>query len=167
MNVPKRQSEANRKYGFTDDNHLTARKVAALQRDLADLERERPSVVHDLQVAVGMGDLSENAAYSDAKGRLMRIDGRIFGIKDRLKNAIVIAGGSDDGRVCLGARMTVEVRGEQRLYELVGPQEADPSRNRLSYQSPLGAQLMGKAAGETVILETPRGPLEYVIISVE
>jgi transcription elongation factor GreA len=167
MNIPKRKKEENRRYAFTDDCHLTARKVAALQRDLAELERERPQVIHDLQVAIGMGDLSENAAYSDAKGRLMRIDGRLFGIKERLKNAIVIEGGSEDGRVCLGAHVVVVGRSVECAYELVGPQEANPSLNRLSYQSPLGTALMGKEAGETITLETPRGPLEYEIISVE
>jgi transcription elongation GreA/GreB family factor len=141
--------------------------VEALKRDLANLERERPGVVHDLQVAVGMGDLSENAAYSDAKGRLMRIDGRLFGIKERLKNAIIIEGGSDDGHACLGAKVVVSVRDEERTYELVGPQEADPSRNRLSHQSPLGAALMGRGAGETIMLQTPRGPMTYEIVSVE
>lgn len=167
MNIPKRKKEENRKYAFTDDCHLTARKVEALKRDLASLERERPQVIHDLQVAIGMGDLSENAAYSDAKGRLMRIDGRLFSIKERLKNAIIIEGGSDDGRACLGAHVIVAIRGVERAYELVGPQEANPTLSRLSFQSPLGAALMGKSAGETVSLETPRGLLEYEIISVE
>jgi transcription elongation GreA/GreB family factor len=168
MQVPKRQKEQHRKYVPPDDCHLTAEKATSLRRDLADLEaNQRPQAVNDLSVAAAMGDLSENAAYSEAKGRLARIDGRIFGIKERLKNAIIIERGSSDGRACLGATVILRTASdEERRFDLVGPQEADPGAGRLSYQSPLGSLLVGKSAGERVSLETPRGAAIYQIIEV-
>ncbi len=130
---------------------------------------ERPKIVQDLQHALSLGDFSENAEYHDAKHRLSKIDGRIFSLGERIKNAIIIPkGGEGDGIISLGSTVEVEVNGETKTYTILGPQEADPSRGHISHLSPLGSQLIGRKAGETVEITMPNGDVRAMaIISVE
>lgn len=168
MQVPKRRSEGRRKHGRADDAHVTAEALRRLRRDLDDLEKvQRPQAVEDLTRAREMGDLSENAAYAEAKGRLMRIDGRIFSLKERIKHAILIEEGADEeGRARLGARVVLEVGGQRRTYRIVGSQEANPSKGMISQASPLGAALIGRAPGETVSVKAGGREIMYRIVDV-
>jgi len=167
MRLPQRRSQMMVKHGPETD-HLTEESVNRLKKTLYELENvERPKIVVDLAHAITLGDFSENAEYQDAKARLARIDGRIFGMKERIKNAIVIASGSSDGMVGLGSTVDVIMNGKQKTYRILGPQEADPSKGRISHLSPLGSALMGKSAGDIVSYITPDGaPSTVEIISI-
>lgn len=161
MRIPKRKAEENRKYGGSDDNFLSAEAVAELKEDLRRLQEvSRPRAVTDLTRAREMGDLSENAAYSEAKGRLFGIDRRIFEIKEKLKNAVVVKkGATEDGRVRIGAQVVVTVNGKERTYDITGVQETDPSSGKISHQSPLGRALLGRKAGDEVEVTSAAGKL--------
>lgn len=104
----------------------------------------------DVSEAVQKGDLSENAEYQEAKARLSRIDGRIFSLKERIKNAIPIVEGEATGRVQLGSTVTLRVNERERSYRVVGPSETNPSQGRISHLSPLGVALIDRAVGESV-----------------
>lgn len=168
MRLPQRRSQMMVKHGPETD-HLTEEAVNRLKRTLYELENvERPKIVTDLAHAITLGDFSENAEYQDAKARLARIDGRIFGMKERIKHAIVITSGSPDGTISLGSTVNLIVNGKQKTYRILGPQEADPSRGRISHLSPLGAALVGHMAGDIVQFQPPEGlPIAYEIVSVE
>lgn len=168
MQVPKRKAEEHRKYHGPEDDFLSPQTIARLRAELVRLEADdRPKAVTDLSHAREMGDLSENAAYSEAKGRLIRIDNRRLTIKEKLKRAVVIEGGAAaDGSARLGSTVTVEVKGQRRTYQLVGAQETDPTKGRISLHSPLGSILMRKKPGETVIFKGPAGEVEYKIIDI-
>ncbi len=169
MRIPKRKSEENRKYGGNGDNFLSAEAVEELKEDLRRLQEvSRPRAVTDLSRARDMGDLSENAAYSEAKGRLFGIDRRCFEIKERLKNAIVIKpGATEDGRVRIGARVVISVNGKEKTYAITGVQETDPSSGRISHRSPLGLALMGHRAGDSVDVTSAAGKqVRYEIVQV-
>jgi len=167
MQIPKRKSEQNRQHD--NDLHLTPRRIRELKEELRKLEeRVRPKVVEELTRAREMGDLSENAAYSYAKGRLAGIDRRIFEINDRIRNAITIEGGADSqGRIRIGATVTVEVGGRRRSFEITGSQETDPGSGRISHRSPVGSALLGHAVGETISVRASDREIEYLIVSVE
>lgn len=154
-----------KKYGRRDDDrHLTAAAVERLRRDLRDLEeQQRPRTVEDLTRAREMGDLSENAAYHEAKARLGRIDGRIFSLKERVRNAIIIEAPGEGGLARIGSTVTVSVNGRQKTYQILGSQETDPSLGRISHLSPLGAALMGHGAGETVTVKAQDKDVAYRI----
>jgi transcription elongation factor GreA len=115
-----------------------------------------------------MGDLSENAAYTQAKARVGGIDRRIMEIQERLRTAIIVSpGATADGRVRIGTTVDVEVRGNQRTYVVTGSTEADPSAGRLSHLSPLGGALMGKKVGDTATITGPAGTaVEYRVVAV-
>lgn len=168
MQIPKRRSQSL-KILEEKDNFLTADKVERLKKDLEDLEkRQHPQAVEDLSVALQKGDLSENAEYTESKARLARIDGRIFSIKERIKNAVIIeqdAGSSTEVRI--GSTVLLSVNGTQREYQILGTQESDPSRGRISYRSPLGSALIGHATGESVDVQTENGIISYGIIEIK
>lgn len=168
MRLPKRRSEEQSRAKKESDAYLTSEAVRKLKEDLRRLEDiARPRAVEELTRAREMGDLSENAAYSDAKGRLMGMDRRIFEIKEKLKNAVVIERGSNDGRVGVGATVTVESGGKKRTFEVLGSQETDPSSGRISHRSPLGAALMGRRAGDEVTVRNALGrEVHYRILTV-
>ncbi|MFH2063209.1 MAG: GreA/GreB family elongation factor [bacterium] len=168
MQLPKRKSEQNRRHD-NDDRYLTPKRIREMKDELERLEKRiRPKAVEDLTAAREMGDLSENAAYTHAKGRLAGIDRRMFELNDRIKNAIPIeAGGGPAGQVGIGATVTVEVSGRRRTFEITGSQETDPGSGRISYRSPVGAALMNRAAGERVSVRAADREVEYLIVSVE
>ena len=165
MQVPKRKPG---KYaGGPADNNLTHTAIAKLREELARLERARPAAVEELRRTREMGDLSENAAYTAAKGRLTGMYYRTAEIKERLKQAIPISHGpGPGGTVRVGATVTLEVNGKERIYDIVGAQEANPGSGAISYHSPLGAALMGHRAGDIVTIIANAKEVRYRIVEV-
>lgn len=169
MQVPRRKSELHHKFQRPSDvdHFLSAAAIARLKDDLVRSERERPKAADDVARYKEMGDLSENAAYQEAKNQLRRLNGRIESIKERLKRAVVIdedAGAS--GVVKVGATVTIRVNDQEKTYQIVGSQEADPTRGRISHLSPLGQLLMGKKAGDSVTRNVEEKKTTVEIIAV-
>ncbi len=132
------------------DAYLTKDKIERLKRELIDIQtRQQPEALEELKRTQEMGDLSENAAYQEAKWTLRRLNARIISIQERLKHAIVIEP-TNDGTVQIGSSVVVEIDGVQRTFEIVGEQETDPTRGRISFKSPIGMALIGKRSGDAV-----------------
>jgi len=170
MRIPQRRSQTQRlKDAESLSRELTPEAVERLKKTLEYLEHtERPKIVEDLAHAITLGDFSENAEYQDAKARLSRIDGRIFGLKDRIRLAIVIEKGpSASGAVAIGSTVRVRSNGIEKTWKILGSQESNPSRCQISYLSPIGSALLTKKPGEKVEINTPNGTTIYEIISVE
>lgn len=170
MQLPTRRSQKLKQHEDDSQYHfLTAAGLEWLKRDLRDIETiQRPQAVEDVSTAVQKGDLSENAEYQEAKSRLARIDSRIFSLKERIKRTVIIEQSPDpSGRVRLGSTVVVEMHGERKTYELVGPQETNPTRGRISHLSPLGSALLNHIVGDIVEVETQRGKQMYVIVEVK
>jgi len=152
MRVPQRKSAQLAQTKKKFDHHLTQEKIDRLERELKRLlETDRHEAKTEVQRTQEMGDLSENAAYQEAKWKLRRINGRITSIEERLKYAIVIKP-TDDGVAQIGSKVTIEQNGKERTYEILGTQEVDLARGRISHNSPLGSRLIGKMAGDIVEL---------------
>lgn len=169
MQVPRRRSEQHRKYQRPSDvdAFLSVGAIAGLKTELERLEKERPKAADDVARYKEMGDLSENAAYTEAKFHLRRLNGRIDSIKERLKRAIVMPEGTDaSGTVRVGATVTIRSDRGEKTYQVVGSQEADPSRGRISHLSPLGQLLMNKKVGDTVRREIDGKDVAYDIVLV-
>lgn len=168
MQIPKRRGEELRESKIVHDNYVTPEKIERLKKDLDDLiKRERPEVLAEVQRTREMGDLSENAGYQISKARLRQIDGRIMSIQDRLKNAVVIEKGDDSGRIRIGSTVELELSGKMITYEILGSQESNPLRGRISHLSPLGRALLGHVAGEEIDFESPAGVIHYKILAVK
>lgn len=169
MRVPKRRHELLNIHDTSQDSHyLTKEAFERLKRTLYELEVvQRPKIVEDVSYARALGDLSENAEYQDAKARMSRIDGRIFSLKQRIKNVIPIESGTSNGAVRIGSRVAVRVQDKNKEYTILGSQESDPTRGRISHLSPLGKALLGAVPGDFITVSTPRGETTYEIIRVE
>lgn len=132
------------------------------------LKTERPEVTRLVQWAASNGDRSENADYLYGKKRLREIDRRIRFLNQRLDNAVVVDPekiASD--KVQFGA--TVEVIDEEGLtkrFTIVGVDEVDTAKGRISWQSPVGKTLLGKSAGDEVLVKVPSGELVYEVVSI-
>lgn len=172
MQIPIRKSEQTRRY--TDAGGpipLTAAGIKRLKATLDDLEkRELPRAIEEVSRTGAMGDFSENAAYQDAKGRMRRIHTRIAFLKDRLNRAQVIGSEKDwhpTGAIRLGSKVTLKINGVQKMYEIVGPAETNPSRGRISHLSPLGAALIDRKASDKGELKSGAVETAFEILKVE
>jgi len=150
-------------------NYLTPEGAQKLQSELADLVRvQRPKVVGEVAEAAAQGDRSENAEYIYGKKRLREIDRRIRFLEKRLEAAVVVQGtAADSDQVRFGAKVTVvDEEGTERSYVIVGPDESNPEKGYLSFQSPVGRALMKKRIGDVVVVKRPIGDLELEITGI-
>jgi transcription elongation factor GreB len=150
--------------------YLTRPGAAKLSDELRRLsEVERPKVVQEVSDAAAQGDRSENAEYIYGKKRLREIDRRIRFLSKRLDSAVIVESGEDRGGVVyFGARVETEDEdGNKRVYTLVGPDEADPTTGKISFQSPIGKALLKRKAGDTVVVKRPAGEIEIQIVRVQ
>jgi len=147
--------------------------MARLREEHAELTgKKRPEVIARIKSAKELGDLKENADYSSAREEQSFLEGRIATIEALLRDATVIEAPTSEagGKVGLGSKVSIadpETPDDVTIYELVGPPEADPSAGRISNASPVGRALVGKTAGETVTVRTPRGDAEFLIVAVD
>jgi transcription elongation factor GreA len=129
-------------------------------------EVEMPQVVQDISTARDHGDLSENAEYHAAKDRQGMIHARIKYVEDALSRAEVIDPATLSGdKVKFGARVSlINVETEQEAtYMIVGPEESDLERGRISISSPLARGLIGREVGDEVTITLPKGTKIYEI----
>jgi transcription elongation factor GreA len=145
---------------------ITAAGLGALKAELAELRRQRPSMVDRVASARSDGDLKENFAYHDARQDLGMADGRVQTIEAILATAVVIETARPDGSIGLGSKVVVRDEFGEATYSLVGPAEADIARGLISLESPLGSALMNRNVGETVTFETPGGPRSATVVEV-
>ncbi|MBQ2890717.1 MAG: transcription elongation factor GreA [Clostridia bacterium] len=140
---------------------LTDEGLKKLEDELEYLKTvKRKEVSAKIKEALGFGDLSENAEYDEAKNEQGQVEVRIVQLEKMLKNAKVID--QDDveiDKVGLGTKVKVyDVDMEEEIeYSMVGSTEADPDKNKISDESPVGKALMGKKVGEEVEISTPAG----------
>ena len=120
---------------------------------------ERPRVTHEVSEAAALGDRSENAEYIYGKRRLREIDSRLEFLNRRLEELQVIEPcDPGTGRVAFGAWVLLEDAGGEHVeYQLVGPDEFDVAAGRISVDSPVGRAILGKACGDEVLVQRPRG----------
>jgi transcription elongation factor GreA len=136
----------------------------------ARLKAERPANSKAIEIARGHGDLSENADYSAAKEEQGMIEARIRELEAKTSLAEVIDPLSLSGeRVVFGATVTVEdaESGERKTYAIVGDDEGDLKKGRISLLSPMARALIGKSVGDTATVRSPKGDREVEIVKVE
>jgi len=130
---------------------------------------ERPAVVKAIEEAREHGDLSENAEYHAAREKQAFIEGRLLELGDKLARAEVIDVSQMKGSIIrFGATVTVadEDTDEEATYIIVGEDEADIAKGRISVTAPLARALIGKEKGDQVELTTPGGSKGYEIVEV-
>jgi transcription elongation factor GreA len=148
--------------------YLTKENKEALETELRDLMGpKRKVIIAAIEYAKSLGDLSENAEYHIAREEQGKLEERIAVIENVLKHAEVVDR-SSNGIISIGSVVVIQKEGEAntRTFIIVGSEETDMLSGKISYKSPIGAALNGRKKGDTITVTTPRGDMEYEIISV-
>ena len=140
---------------------LTEDGLKQLQDEVSFLSNvKREEVAERIRQAREFGDISENSEYDDAKNEQALLEHRISLLQEKLRRSRVIkASEIDTDRVSVGSTVTLRDKdaGEIRIYTLVGSAEADPTKAKLSNESPVGQAILGKRVGEVVTVPVPVG----------
>ena len=152
-------------------NPMTVEGERALRDELEVLKKvKRPAIIQSIATAREHGDLKENAEYHAAREQQSFAEGRIQDIEGKLSHAQVI----DIAKIAPGERVVFGVTvaiinvdtDEAFSYQIVGDDEADVKLGKISYQSPIAKALIGKEIGDSVVVQTPGGEIEYEIDAV-
>ncbi len=153
-----------------EKNPITPQGYQKLREELDNLLKvERPQTIAAIAEARSHGDLSENAEYHAAKERQSFIEGRIQEIQTRLALAQVIDPSKiSQDKIAFGAKVKVLDlnAGEERIFILVGSDEADVKKRKISISSPVGKSLIGKSVGDAVTIKAPAKTMEYEILEI-
>ena len=130
---------------------------------------KREKIKNDIAVARSFGDLSENSEYDEARNEQAKNEARIKDLEELLENAVILDESSiDTSVVSLGSNVKVynNAMAMEMTYDLVGSNEANPMEGKISDQSPIGAALIGKRAGDEIEVEVPNGTVSMKILEV-
>ncbi|MCR5677307.1 MAG: transcription elongation factor GreA [Agathobacter sp.] len=152
-------------------NILTYAGLQKLEAELEDLKVvKRKEISQKIKEAREQGDLSENAEYDAAKDEQRDIEARIEEIEKILKNAeVVVEEEADLDKVSIGCKVKIlDIEFNEELeYKIVGSTEANSLKGKISNESPVGAALIGKKVGDTVVVETEAGAFSYKLLDIQ
>ncbi len=131
------------------------------------VKTKRKEIAARIETAKELGDLSENAEYQEAKEAQGFNEKKIAEVTSMLKNLTVVEVQKPGDKISMGSKITAAVNGEEKRYQIVSFNEADPASGKISNESPLGMAFAGKKAGDKVMVNTPKGEVKYEIIRVE
>lgn len=150
--------------------YLTKDGRIKLEQELRRLKfEERPRIVAEIKRARELGDLSENAEYHVAKEAQGHLERKIAELHDKLSRVRTVETDqiTDDKAYIFAKVQVLDLdRGEEIVYTLSPPEEADVDNDIISVKSPIGAGLLGKAVGEIAEIQVPIGLLRYQIVKI-
>ena len=144
---------------------ITEQGKKELESELIELKGRRGEIAEKIAAARDFGDLSENAEYDAAREEQGLVETRIIEIEDILQNASIIAATSSS-EVGLGSTVELKMGDKIVKYTVVGPVEANPLEGKISDESPIGQELIGKKVGNAVTISTPKGELTYEVVKI-
>jgi len=150
-------------------NYITPAGFKRLVDELNDLRIvQRPKIVQEVSDAAAQGDRSENAEYIYGKRKLREIDRRMRFLGKRIDAAVVVDPAEKRGeKVFFGATVVLEDDdGNEEEFQLVGEDEIEAAKRRISWRSPIGAALLGKREGDDVRVVTPAGTKSFTVVEI-
>ena len=151
-------------------NYITAEAYKTLKKELNELKTtKRKEIAQMLQDAKELGDLSENAAYQEAKGIQSALETRILQLEIFFKDISIIRHSTNNDVVQLGS--TIEIKSltrpiNKKVFTITGSHEAKPTEGRISNLSPLGKAFLGRKKGDIILVNTPQGEVKYKILKI-
>ena len=152
-----------------EQEFLTPEGLKKLEEELEFLKNvRRAEVAKRLHDAMEEGEVEENPEYEDAKNEQAFVEGRILTIETILANAVLIESKGPSNEIRMGSKVTIAdpATGDEDHYVIVGSAEADPANGKISNESPLGKALLGHKLNDEVMVQTPDGPIKYMIARV-
>ena len=152
-----------------EQKNYTQAGYDALLKELTEINEKIEENKKDISTARSYGDLSENSEYDEARNEQAKNEARIKELEELLENAVILDESSiDTSVVSLGSNVKVynNTMAMEITYDLVGSNEANPMEGKISDQSPIGAALIGKRAGDEIEVEVPNGTVSMKILEV-
>lgn len=148
--------------------YVTPEGLEKAKKELQGLtEVKRPAVIEKIERAKEQGDLSENFEYHEAKEEQGFIEGRIQELEYLINNAVVVENNhKSNGMVEIGKTVKVKNEKDVKEFQIVGANEADPIKGKISNESPLGEALLGKKVGENIEIQAPKGLIRYQVLEI-
>jgi transcription elongation factor GreA len=149
---------------------LTEEGLEKLKQELEHLKTtKRHEVAQRLKEAIAQGDLSENSEYDAAKEEQAFIESRIITLENMIRNAKIIGSNLDKNIVSVGSKVTIQELpdGDKETYTIVGSAESNPSECKISNESPIGKELIGRRVDDVVHVATPSGTIQFKIIEID
>jgi len=157
---------------------MSQARLEELREELIYIQTVREKeVAEQLKEARSFGDLSENSEYEEAKTEQGKIHSRKAELNDLIENANIVEATTDTTKVGMGSKITVqeiELKNKKKLrigdpevYQIVGSQDAEPGRNKISDASPFGSALLGHAVGDKVEVDSPSGKILFELMKIE
>ncbi|MEV5029960.1 transcription elongation factor GreA [Paenibacillus sp. LPE1-1-1.1] len=154
-----------------DEVILTKEGLEQLQAELDDLKYvKRKELAARIKLAISYGDLKENSEYHSAKNDQSFMETRIIILTNMLKKARVIEADTQDlSKVNIGLTVILnDIEFSEKItYKIVGTEEADVAENKISYESPLGKELLGKSVGSIISVNAPMGVIKYELLEIK
>jgi len=149
-------------------NYLNKESLEKLKKELDYLRNtERKNIAKQLEHAIGFGDLSENAAYHEAREAKESLERKISELSQKIEQAVIVKASKNTNRIQIGSIVFVKSGKDELCFEIVDSEEIDTLKGKISYDSPLGKTLLNKSKGEIVKVNTPSGNIEYKIIKIK
>lgn len=147
---------------------ITAEGLEKLKKELDELRNsKRREISERIQEAKELGDLSENAEYVEAKNEQAFAEGRIQEIESILKHATIIKQSKKHAsQVEVGSKIKIQDEKDTKEYYIVGSNEADPAKGRISNESPIGQAFLGKKVGDIIEISVPQGNKKFKIVAI-
>ena len=148
--------------------YLSREGLEKLKNELNDLKtQKRQEIAARLEFAKTLGDLSENAEYQETIEEQKLVEQRIAELEERIRDAVVMERQAKSDMVRVGSTVAVASQHGEEIYMIVGSEEADPARGKISNESPLGKAFLGRKKGESVEVKTPGGAMRYEIVEIK
>lgn len=147
--------------------YFTKEGLQQLKEELNDLKKNKiPEVKKLIAEARAFGDLKENAGYHDARDKMSFLLGRVEQLEAAI-NESVVQKKSEDEKIQIGSKITIMFGNEKQNYQIVGPTEADILHNKISYQSPLGQELIGKEVDKEFSFQAGNNKVKIKILEIK
>lgn len=153
---------------MAQQTYLSQEGLENLKKELQELKtKKRQEIAKRIQEAKELGDLSENAAYFEAKDAQSLNEARVAELESLLKTAVVIEAPTEEDIVHIGSTVEVRSGNNTEIFTIVGSAEAKPLEGKISNESPLGRAFLNKRVGDEFEVKTPGGMVKYKIIRIE
>ena len=149
---------------------MSAERLEQLKEELLYMRTVREKeVAEQIKEARSFGDLSENSEYDEAKTEQGKLYSKIAEYEDLIEHAEIIESSGETDKVGIGSKVTVRdiELNEEIVYTIVGSQEANPMKGKISDDSPFGRGLFGHKVGDIVDVHAPQGVLQFEILKIE
>lgn len=148
--------------------YLSEEGLEKLKQELHELKTtKRHEIAARLEHAKSLGDLSENAEYQETKEEQELMEQRIAELEERVREAVVMHKPTKTDSVRVGSTVVVSSSRGEDTYSILGSEEADPGRGKISNESPLGKAFLGKKVGDKVEVHAPAGAIVYMITEIK